>query len=45
MMTRRTLGLGAVGAALGGIGLSRLFGRPAEAGETETYAVAFSDSE
>jgi peptide-methionine (R)-S-oxide reductase len=44
-MTRRIWGLGAVGAALGSIGLSRLFGRPAEAGETETYLVAFPDSE
>jgi peptide-methionine (R)-S-oxide reductase len=45
MMTRRTLGLGAVGVALGSLGLSRLFGRPAEAEEAKTYAVAFPDSE
>ena len=45
MMTRRTFGLGAVGAALCSVGLSRLSRGAAQAGATETYAVAFSDSE
>jgi len=45
MMTRRTLGLGAVGAALGSVGLSRLSRGAAQAGAPETYAVAFSESE
>ena len=45
MMTRRTFGLGAVGAALGSVGLSRLSRGAAQARATETYEVTFSDSE
>jgi peptide-methionine (R)-S-oxide reductase len=45
MMARRTLLLGGIGAALGGVGLSRLFRGTVAAGETETYAVSFSDME
>jgi peptide-methionine (R)-S-oxide reductase len=46
MMTRRNLGLGAVGAAATSLGLSRLFGGDAsEAKETKVFPVSFSDDE
>ena len=46
MMTRRNLGLGAVGAAAAGLGLSRLFGGEAsEAKESKVFPVSYSDDE
>jgi peptide-methionine (R)-S-oxide reductase len=46
MMTRRNLGLGAVGAAAAGLGLSRLFGGEAsEARESKVFPVNYSDDE
>jgi peptide-methionine (R)-S-oxide reductase len=45
MMTRRTLGLGALGAAAAGLGLSRLVGGGSEAKETKSFPVALSDDE
>jgi peptide-methionine (R)-S-oxide reductase len=46
MMTRRNLGLGAVGAAAAGFGLSRLFGGEAsEARESKVFPVNYSDDE
>ena len=46
MMTRRNLGLGAVGAAAAGLGLSRLFGGEAsEAREAKVFPVNLSDDE
>ena len=46
MMTRRTVGLGALGAAAAGLGLSRLFGESSEAKEAgTTYPVAYTDNE
>ncbi|HEY8564327.1 MAG TPA: peptide-methionine (R)-S-oxide reductase MsrB [Beijerinckiaceae bacterium] len=46
MMTRRTLGLGALGTAAAGLGLDRLFDQPAEAaGATKTFQVSLSDAE
>jgi peptide-methionine (R)-S-oxide reductase len=46
MMTRRNLGLGAVGAAAAGLGLSRLFGGEAsEAKESKVFPVNYTDDE
>jgi peptide-methionine (R)-S-oxide reductase len=46
MMTRRNLGLGAVGAAAAGLGLSRLFGSTAsEATEGKVFPVSRPDDE
>ena len=46
MMTRRSLGLGALGAAAAGLGLDRLFDQPAEAaGEAKAFQVSLSDAE
>ena len=46
MMTRRNLGLGAVGAAAAGLGLSRLFGGEAsEAKESKVFPVNYTDEE
>ena len=45
MMTRRNLGLGAVGAAAAGLGLSRLFGGASHAKEGKTFPVNLSDEE
>ena len=44
MMTRRTLGLGGLGAAAAGLGLSRLVGG-SEAKEAKSFPVALSDEE
>ena len=44
MMTRRTLGLGAVGAAAAGLG-ARLFGSSSEAKDAHVYPVSHSDAE
>ena len=44
MMTRRTLGLGAVGAAAAGLG-ARLFGSTSEAKNTHVYPVSHSEAE
>ena len=44
MMTRRTLGLGAVGAVVAGLG-ARLFGSTSEAKETHVYPVSYSEAE
>ena len=43
-MTRRTLGLGAVGAAAAGLG-ARLFGSSSEAKDAHVYPVSHSDAE
>jgi peptide-methionine (R)-S-oxide reductase len=45
MMSRRNLGLGAVGAAAAGLGLSRLFGHSPQAREGKTFPVSLSDEE
>jgi peptide-methionine (R)-S-oxide reductase len=45
MMTRRTLGLGGLGAAAAGLGLSRLMGGGSEAKEARTFPVSRSDEE
>jgi peptide-methionine (R)-S-oxide reductase len=46
MMTRRNLGLGAVGAAAAGLGLSRLFGgEAADAKDAKVFPVSLSDDE
>ena len=45
MMTRRTMALGALSAALAGLGLSRLFGQPPVAKAMQSYEVAYSDDE
>jgi peptide-methionine (R)-S-oxide reductase len=44
MMTKRTLGLGAVGAVVAGLG-ARLFGSTSEAKETRVYPVSYSEAE
>ena len=44
MMTRRTVGLGAVGAAAAGLG-ARLFGSTSEAKDHHVYPVSHSDAE
>src|SRR5687768_3505746 len=45
MMTRRTLGLGGLGAAAAGLGLSRLMGGGSEAKEAKSFPVALSNDE
>ena len=44
MMTRRTLGLGAVGAVVAGLG-ARLFGSTSEAKDARVYPVSHSEAE
>jgi peptide-methionine (R)-S-oxide reductase len=44
MMTKRTLGLGAVGAVAAGLG-ARLFGSTSEAKDTLVYPVSYSEAE
>ena len=44
MMTKRTLGLGAVSAVVAGLGV-RLFGSTSEAKETRVYPVSYSEAE
>ena len=44
MMTRRTLGLGAVGAVVAGLAV-RLFGSTSEAKDTLVYPVSYSEAE
>ena len=45
MMTRRILGLGAVGTISAALGLPRLFGQSSAAGEAKTYEVSYTDAE
>ena len=44
-MTRRILGLGALGTISAALGLPRLFGQSSAAGEAKTYEVSYTDAE
>jgi peptide-methionine (R)-S-oxide reductase len=45
MMTRRIVGLGALGTISAALGLPRLFGRSSAAAEAKTYEVSYTDAE
>jgi peptide-methionine (R)-S-oxide reductase len=45
MMTRRIVGLGALGTITAALGLPRLFGRSSAAAEAKTYEVSYTDAE